>query len=98
MTPTTTSTTTPTTMLSTPITPSAAVTAERPLTLEARLQVALEHARRLTAMYGVQSRDVALAWDTVEDLWTAQRRQRQTPFERYCATYPDAPEARMYDV
>lgn len=77
----------------------ASSTVERPITLEARLQVALEHARRLTAMYGVESREVALAWDTVEDLWTAQRRQQaQTPFERYCETYPDAPEARIYEV
>ncbi|MEY3299644.1 MAG: hypothetical protein RLZZ597_2904 [Cyanobacteriota bacterium] len=89
-----------TTTLSTPTAPTpASPAAERSMTLEARLHVALEHARRLTAMYGVEAREVALAWDTVEDLWTAQRRQRtQTPFERYCEAYPDAPAARMYEV
>lgn len=81
-------------------TPEASVVSRdaRPITLEARLQVALEHARRLTAMYEPGAIEVAIAWDTVEELWTAQRRQRaQTPFERYCSIYPDAPECRVYE-
>ena len=79
-------------------TPSVRV--ERPISLESRLQTALEHARRLTAMYQPGAIEVAIAWDTVEELWTAQRRQQaaaQTSFDRYCAAYPDAPECRIYE-
>ena len=67
--------------------------------LESRLQVALEHARRLTALYGTDSIDVAIAWETVEELSTAHRRQatQATAFDRYCNAHPDAPECRIYE-
>lgn len=82
------------------VSPDATPAVDRPITLESRLQAALEHARRLTTMYEPGSREIAVAWDTVEELWTAQRRQHakaKTAFERYCATYPDAPECRIYE-
>ena len=69
--------------------------------LNSRLQAALEHARRLTAMYDVGQIEVAIAWETVEELEVAQRRQqasRPSAFAQYCAANPDAPECRMYDV
>lgn len=72
-------------------TPEAPVVSRdaRPVTLEARLQVALEHARRLTAMYEPGAVEVAIAWDTVEELWTAQRRQRtQTPLSATALSIP----------
>jgi hypothetical protein len=65
------------------------------------LQAAREHARRLTEMYGINSPEVAVAWDTVEELLTAKARQRErqpNSLEQYCALYPDAPECRVYDV
>ncbi|MEM1242565.1 MAG: CP12 domain-containing protein [Cyanobacteria bacterium P01_H01_bin.26] len=46
--------------------------------------------------------DAAIAWETVEELQTAQARQRRvTPaaaFVRYCAENPHARESRLYDV
>ncbi|MUL36012.1 Calvin cycle protein CP12 [Gloeocapsopsis dulcis] len=72
--------------------------------LETSFQAALEHARRLTQMYGIDTPEVAVAWDTVEELITAiaaKDRQRETPtsaFAKYCALYPEAPECRLYDV
>lgn len=69
-------------------------------TLETALQAALEHARRLTAMYGTDVVEVALAWETVEELETAKAKQCATltsTFEQYCAAYPDAAECRIYE-
>ena len=73
-------------------------------TYENRLQAALEHARRLTQMRGCQGVNVAIAWETVEELRTA-RRERVMPsvpscqmaFERYCLENPNARECRSYD-
>ncbi|MEO1209542.1 MAG: Calvin cycle protein CP12 [Cyanobacteria bacterium J06638_20] len=68
--------------------------------LEARLQVALEHARRLTAMYGTGNIEVAIAWETVEELQKAtvqQKASQLSPFAQYCAANPDAPECRIYE-
>ena len=71
-------------------------------TFETRLKAALEHARRLTEMHGPRSIDAAIAWETVEELQSAQARQRRvTPaaaFVRYCAENPHARESRLYDV
>lgn len=73
-------------------------------THENRLQAALEHARRLTQMYGHQNADVAVSWETVEELKIAQRERLlasepscQALFERYCAENPHALECRTYD-
>lgn len=70
-------------------------------TAENRFKAALEHARRLTQMHGYQSTDVAIAWETVEELQTAQSRQPvltcQLLFDRYCAENAHALECRSYD-
>ncbi len=69
--------------------------------LETSLQAALEHARRLTQMYGIGATEVAVAWDAVEELITATVRKRESSsssFEHYCALHPGAPECRIYDV
>ena len=96
-------------MANTTIAPTAtpAVSVSRPApslesTLETQLQAALEHARRLTEMYGTQNIEVALAWETVEELQTAKAGYPKTNltinFVRYCAENPGASEARIYDV
>lgn len=73
-------------------------------TCENRLQAALEHARRLTQMRGCQGANVAIAWETVEELRTAQRKRLlpstpscQVSFEHYCSQNPHALECRSYD-
>lgn len=74
---------------------------ESKTSLEASFQAALEHARRLTQMYGIGGTEVAVAWDAVEELVTAKSRQQESSsswFEHYCLLYPDAPECRLYDV
>lgn len=73
---------------------------ESKTSLETSFQAALEHARRLTQMYGFGGTEVALAWETVEELVTARGRQQESSssLECYCALYPDAPECRLYDV
>lgn len=82
-----------------PITaPSASTTPA----FETRLNAALEHARRLTEMEGTSSINVAIAWETVEELQTATRSIRkqvpsQSAFARYCAANPEAPECRIYE-
>lgn len=68
---------------------------------EVRLRAALEHARRLTIMHGNSGIEVALAWETVEELQTARSR-KQSPrpfaFADYCAANPDALECRIYEI
>lgn len=72
-------------------------------TLETTLSAALEHARRLTQMNGGVGTDVAIAWETVEELQIAQARKAPlqpepaSAFEQYCAANPEAPECRIYD-
>lgn len=79
---------------------SPALTPVQP-SLDARISTAREHARRLTALYGTTSPDVAVAWEEVEELLTVKARQKEhkvTALETYCSLHPDAPECRMYDV
>lgn len=79
---------------------SSALTPVQP-SLDTRISTAREHARRLTALYGTNSPDVAVAWEEVEELLTAKARQKEqkvSAFEEYCSLYPDAPECRMYEV
>lgn len=69
--------------------------------LDTRISTAREHARRLTALYGTDHPDVAVAWEEVEELLTVKARQREqqpTAFAEYCRLHPDAPECRVYDV
>ena len=82
-------------------TTNTATPGDRKPSLEGQLRAALEHARRLSAMNGHCNRDVAIAWEAVEELQVAQRQQRataQSAFAQYCLANPEAPEARMYDV
>ncbi len=74
-------------------------------TLETDLGAALEHARRLTALYGITAPEVAVAWDVFEELLTAKAHQTESMtlspasgFAGYCALNPNAPECRIYDL
>ena len=91
--------TAPTTPTQTPATPIAEVNVQARPSLHTRFEAALEHARRLTAMYGADTIDVAIAWETVDELRKADHAQRpphQSAFARYCAANPSALEARIY--
>jgi len=69
--------------------------------LDVELQVSLEHARRLTDLYGTANPQVAVAWDVVEELSRAKAKRRErgtTSLQAYCELYPEAPECRMYDT
>ncbi|MBD2654129.1 Calvin cycle protein CP12 [Synechocystis sp. FACHB-383] len=71
-------------------------------TLDNRLKAALEHARRITEIYGLGSLDAVLAWETVEELQQVDKSlPKNTPhnsFTHYCTENPSALEARIYDV
>lgn len=70
--------------------------------LDHQIQTCLEHARRITQMMGHHASESVIAWDVVEELlaYKADQRQRSSPspFELYCAQYPEAPECRIYDL
>mgnify|MGYP006268663269 CR=1 FL=1 len=86
----------------TPTTPTS-TTAAPQSTYETTLSAALEHARRLTQMNDGVGTDVAIAWETVEELRIAKARKASQPaettsaFEHYCEANPEAPECRIYD-
>ncbi|TVP64070.1 MAG: hypothetical protein EA342_17160 [Leptolyngbya sp. LCM1.Bin17] len=91
-------------MVQTPYSPSISLdaipTAVPPSSLDSTIKAALEHARRLTDMYGTSNIEVALAWEAVDELETARTHQKtlqMSSLERYCAAYPDAPECRIYE-
>ena len=79
--------------------PQALTRLDRSASLENRLQAALEHARRLTAIYQEGQVEIAIAWENVEELRRAQANSPQlSGFERYCLENPEAPESRIYDL
>lgn len=85
-----------------PVTSYPATTARSKPESDVTLEAAFEHARRVTDMYGIGNIDVALAWETVEELSVAQARKNQvkkqlpSAFARYCSENPEAPECRIY--
>lgn len=72
---------------------------QAPKSLEQQIQEARDYARMITEISGVTSPEAAVAWDIVEELLAvrADRKVKNT-FANYCAEYPEAPEARMYEV
>ncbi|HEY9624091.1 MAG TPA: Calvin cycle protein CP12 [Crinalium sp.] len=78
-----------------------AKTLERGSSLEQAIQEAIAEARALCANGGT-SAECAVAWDIVEELQAERSHQQakhaETEFERYCDDYPDALEARIYEV
>ncbi|MGB3614269.1 MAG: CP12 domain-containing protein [Elainellaceae cyanobacterium] len=83
---------------------SEAAPAQKNYSLDTAWEAALEHARRLTEMFGTNAPAVAIAWETVEELQSARFRNvyphtvtAKAAFIRYCEENPSAPEARIYD-
>ncbi len=74
-----------------------------PTSLEDRITVAIAEAHTAVDTYGTASPEAAVAWDIVEELHAEAAHQRvthqsETAFSTYCDQYPDAAEARIYDV
>ena len=71
--------------------------------LEKRIEAAIEEARNICAEKGVTSKECAAAWDVVEELQAEAAHQKaerldKTAFDEYCQEFPDAAEARTYDI
>jgi hypothetical protein len=70
------------------------------LTLEERINEAIEDAHAASEKYGSDSQECKVAWDIVEELQAEASHQKDahiTAFDVYCEEFPEAPEARMYD-
>lgn len=79
------------------------VAAPPALRLDQRVEQAIAEARSTCAKFGATSKECMIAWETVEELQAEAAHQRAIPptktaFEEYCEEYPEAQEARMYDV
>jgi CBS domain-containing protein len=73
------------------------------LTLQEEIKKAIAQARSICTEKGATSGDCAAAWDIVEELQAEAAHQQakkldKTAFEEYCEDYPEAAEARMYEV
>jgi hypothetical protein len=73
------------------------------LSLAQQIEVALVEARAVSAQFGPISTEAAIAWDIVEELEAEAAHQRvknagKTAFSHYCDEFPEAIEARMYEV
>lgn len=71
--------------------------------LEQEIEKAVISARAICAEKGPNSRECAVAWDIVEELEAEAAHQRaikleKTSFDQYCEEFPDALEARIYDL
>lgn len=84
-----------------PLTTPSISTSVPPSSLETTLKAAVEHARRLSTLPNPSRIDLAIAWETVDELQTAHAR-KQVPqlssFAQYCAANPNALECRIYDM
>ncbi|HIK05252.1 MAG TPA: CBS domain-containing protein [Trichormus sp. M33_DOE_039] len=75
----------------------------RTVVLEQQLQDEIKKARTICDQKGIRSEECAAAWDVVEELQSEIAHQRaeklqRTAFEDYCDEYPEALEARLYDL
>ncbi|MBK1990856.1 CBS domain-containing protein [Sphaerospermopsis aphanizomenoides BCCUSP55] len=75
----------------------------RTILLEQELQDEIKKARVICAEKGINSSECAAAWDVVEEIQAEIAHQRamkplKTAFEEYCDEYPEAAEARVYDL
>lgn len=71
--------------------------------LAQQIDAALVEARAVSAQFGPISTEAAIAWDIVEELEAEAAHQQvenagKTAFSRYCDEFPEAIEARMYEV
>jgi CBS domain-containing protein len=75
----------------------------RSVLLEQELQDEIKKARAVCSLKGIRSEECAAAWDVVEELQAEIAHQKaeklvKTAFEEYCDEFPDALEARVYDL
>jgi CBS domain-containing protein len=75
----------------------------RTILLEQELQDEIKKARILCAEKGINSPECAAAWDAVEEIQAEIAHQLaekplKTAFEEYCDEFPEAAEARVYDL
>jgi CBS domain-containing protein len=72
------------------------------LTLSKEIQAAIDNARAICAEKGAASKECAIAWELVEELQAEashqQAKTHRSAFDEYCEEFPEAAEARMYDV
>ncbi len=72
------------------------------ITLSKEIQMAIDNARAICAEKGAGSKECAIAWEVVEELQAEashqQAKTHKSAFEEYCEEFPEAAEARMYDV
>ncbi len=71
--------------------------------LAQQIEEAIVAARQAGETHGVSSAACAAAWDIVEELQAEAAHQKaealhRTAFEDYCEEFPEAMEARMYEV
>ncbi|AFZ59616.1 CBS domain-containing protein [Anabaena cylindrica FACHB-243] len=71
--------------------------------LEQELQDEIKKARLVCTDKGINSAECAAAWDVVEEIQAEIAHQRaekplKTAFEDYCDEYPEAAEARIYEL
>jgi CBS domain-containing protein len=71
--------------------------------LQEQITAAIESARATCQQYGPSSPQCAAAWDIVEGLQAEAAHQRadvleRTAFDEYCEEFPEALEARIYEV
>ncbi|NEO72328.1 MAG: CBS domain-containing protein [Moorea sp. SIO3H5] len=70
---------------------------------EEQIEKYIESARAICAEKGIKSEECAVAWDIVEEMQAEaayQRNQKpaKTAFEKYLEQFPDAVEAKMFDL
>jgi CBS domain-containing protein len=72
------------------------------ITLNTEIQKAIDQARKICAEKGAASKACAVAWEVVEELQAEashqQAKTHRSAFDEYCEEFPEAAEARMYDV
>lgn len=79
----------------------AFVIPQQPKTLDEAIHEARDYARMISETSGIATPEAAAAWDIVEELLAAKAHRKtahKSSFADYCESYPEAPEARMYDV
>ncbi|MEE3718598.1 Calvin cycle protein CP12 [Tumidithrix elongata RA019] len=69
--------------------------------IQEKIQEELQKAREACDVSGTNSKECAVAWDTVEELQAEAAHQKQAKgknsLEIYCDDNPDAAECRIYD-
>lgn len=69
--------------------------------IEAKIQAAIDEAHAICDKLGSDSKECAVAWDTVEELQAEASHQKQKPtktaFQQYCEANPEADECRIYE-